>query len=108
MAKQGSAVTRVRAYKNKLKTPIVKKSTRIVIKYDAGYSNELFLRGDGGPLSWDKGAKMQNIHSDEWLWESEALFSACEFKVVLNDEQFEEGENHALSHGSAVRYTPRF
>ncbi len=83
-------------------------NTRIVIKYDAGYSNDLFLRGEGGSLSWNKGIKMKNIKNDEWLWESEVSFSACEFKVLLNDENFEEGENHALTCGSALRYTPKF
>jgi hypothetical protein len=83
-------------------------STKIVIKYDVGFNNALFLRGEGNNLSWDKGVLLQNISPDEWMWETEAPFTSLEFKVLLNDTHYEAGENHHLSCGATIHYTPNF
>lgn len=82
--------------------------TRIVIKYDVGFGNQLFIRGKGAGLNWEKGIPLKNTRADEWIWESTLPFSACEFKIVFNDEQYEQGENHPLICGSSVQYTPNF
>jgi len=82
--------------------------TRILIKYDVGFENALFIRGQGADLSWEKGKKLQNVAQDEWLWETTKPFHECEFKVLINDKNYEQGENHRLSGGSSIQYTPRF
>jgi hypothetical protein len=82
--------------------------TRITIKYDVGFNNELYLRGHGCELSWDKGIPMKNIKNDEWVWETHRHFSECEFKVLINDQCYECGENHALHCGHQIQYTPNF
>lgn len=82
--------------------------TRITVKYDVGFNNALYIRGQGGPLSWDKGLELKNIGWDEWVWESNVLFKECEFKVLVNDQAFETGENHHLTGGSSIIYTPHF
>lgn len=82
--------------------------TRIIVKYDVGFSNLLAIRGKGASLSWEKGCLLKNIKNDEWLWETEALFTTCEFKILINDKQYETGENHLLRYGTTVQYTPRF
>jgi hypothetical protein len=82
--------------------------TRIVIKYDAGFGNELFIRGKGANLNWEKGILLKNTKADEWIWDSTLPFTACEFKILLNDTQYESGENHPLICGSSVQYTPKF
>jgi hypothetical protein len=82
--------------------------TRITVKYDIGFGNELFLRGHGSALSWDKGIRMKNVKHDEWIWETHRRFSNCEFKVLINDQQYECGENHALHCGHQIQYTPHF
>mgnify|MGYP000656202319 CR=1 FL=1 len=82
--------------------------TRIIIKYDVGFSNEIFLRGKGANLSWDKGIPLKNIKNDEWLWETDVPFTHCEFKVLINDHHYEVGENHKLSCGAHIHYTPKF
>ena len=82
--------------------------TKVVIKYDCGFGNSLYVRGTGAALAWDHGILLKNTRPDEWVWETETPFSKCEFKVVLNDQQFEIGENHILISGSAVQYTPKF
>ncbi|MEI8364903.1 MAG: hypothetical protein WCF65_00655 [Parachlamydiaceae bacterium] len=83
-------------------------TTQIVIKYDVGFNNHLFLRGKGANLSWEKGIPLKNVKRDEWTWETSTPFSSCEFKVLINDIHYETGENHKLNCGASVHYTPKF
>lgn len=82
--------------------------TRITVKHDVGYNNHISIRGSGANLSWDRGAPLKNVKSDEWVWETEVPFSSGEFKVLINDSHYETGENHPLKCGSSVQYTPKF
>lgn len=82
--------------------------TKVIIKYDVGYANDLYIRGKGANLNWDKGLKLKNLKHDEWVWETDVPFSACEFKVLINDRIYETGTNHTLNSGSAITYSPRF
>lgn len=82
--------------------------TRITVKYDVGFNNQFYIRGKGANLNWDRGTPLKNIKSDEWIWETDTPFSQCEFKVLINDKNYEIGDNHYLTQGSSVVYTPRF
>lgn len=82
--------------------------TRIVIKYDVGFGNVITIRGRGAGLSWDRGPSLKNIKADEWLWETEIPFTTGEFKVLINDTQYELGENHTLRCGLSIQYSPKF
>jgi hypothetical protein len=82
--------------------------TRIVVKFDVGFNNHLFIRGHGANLNWDRGVLLKNIKNDEWVWETDLPFTAGEFKVLINDRQYETGENHRLNCGATIQYTPRF
>ncbi len=82
--------------------------TRITIKFDVGFGNALFIRGTGANLSWDKGIMLRNTKPDEWVWETASSFAACEFKVLINDKEFELGDNHPLTQGAAIQFTPKF
>lgn len=82
--------------------------TRIVVRYNVGFNNFLSIRGKGPGLSWDKGVHLKNVKHDEWLWETETPFNTCEFKVLINDSHYEIGENHPISCGASVQYTPQF
>jgi len=94
---------------NQEKTEVIKKPiTRIVINYDVGFSNALYIRGRGANLSWEKGVVLKNIKPDEWVWETRTSFTTCEFKILLNDKEFEIGDNHLLSYGTTIQYTPKF
>lgn len=85
-----------------------KKTTKIIIKYDAGFGNALYIRGSSRGLSWDKGIPLKNIGKDEWVWETNELFSPGEFKVLLNDQTYETGYNHPIHQGKSIYYTPKF
>ncbi len=82
--------------------------TRIIVKYDVGFNNSVYLRGDGADLCWDRGIMLKNVKSDEWIWETNVPFNKCEFKVLINDRQYELGENHRLLCGTSFEYTPNF
>lgn len=86
----------------------VKRKTQILVKYDAGFSNNLYIRGEGANLNWKKGIELKNINKDEWVWETSNDFNSCSFKILINDEQFEIGENHAINCGKSIQLTPLF
>lgn len=82
--------------------------TQIIVKYDVGFNNHLFLRGNGANLNWEKGAPLKNVKRDEWIWETDTPFSACEFKVLINDKHYEAGENQKITCGAVLHHTPKF
>ncbi len=90
----------------KEKKEAVKSAIRV--KYDVGFSNNLYIRGQGPGLSWVEGVPLKNVAADEWIWETCESFNSCEFKVLINDKQYENGENHFLPPGATVQYIPRF
>jgi hypothetical protein len=83
-------------------------ATSVTIKVDCGFGNELYIRGDGAGLSWSRGVKLRNIDANTWVWESDRPFTQSYFKVLINDEAYENGENHFIKHGSQIVYTPSF
>lgn len=85
-----------------------KTKTRITVKYDVGFNNVLYLRGQGANLSWDRGVALKNVKADEWVWETDANFSSGEFKVLINDRLYETGTNHPFKAGANINYTPKF
>ena len=83
--------------------------TRIIAHIDCGFTNNLFIRGEGvSTLSWDKGIQMKNIGPNEWVWESDRPFSTMQFKVLVNDKWYELGNNHAAAFGQQMDFTPQF
>jgi len=87
---------------------ILNDAGKVVIKFDVGFSNTMYIRGQGAGLSWDKGKALKNLGPSEWVWEPDHPFTDCEFKVLINDMQFEKGENHHISYGDVIQYTPSF
>ena len=83
--------------------------TRITVKYNCGFPNNLFIRGEGMPgLSWDRGIAMKNVKADEWLWETDKCFEKIQFKIILNDRVYEQGPNHAIECSKTGVFSPKF
>jgi len=82
--------------------------TRVLVKYNVGFKNNLYIRGHGGGLNWNKGVMLKNVGPDEWIWEPATPIADCEFKVLINDQKYEMGENHHISGGKLFQYTPKF
>lgn len=82
--------------------------TTVIAKADAGFGNELFIRGNSSGLTWEAGTLMENVGSDEWVWKSTAVTSELEFKVLLNDEVWSTGPNGVVFPGATVVFEPAF
>jgi hypothetical protein len=83
--------------------------TKVVAHIDCGFTNNLFIRGEGvSSLSWDKGIQMKNTGPNEWVWESDRPFSTMQFKVLVNDSWYEQGNNHSLGFGQNMDFSPQF
>ncbi len=103
-----TAVKKVAAKKAASSAPSSKSVTRIIARVDARFGNTLYIRGEGGGLSWTEGVPMENISSDEWKWESTEADSGIVFKFLVNDEIWANGEDQTVAAGSTSISTPSF
>lgn len=91
-----------------LKPAPVNKITKLQIHYNCGFGNFLTIRGQGAGLTWDSGTTLKNIRDDLWSFEPVLPFTQIEFKILLNDQVYETGENNLLKTGQNLDHTPRF
>lgn len=82
--------------------------TRVTVHYDCGFQNSLCIRGKGANLSWEQGIPLKNVAADQWIWETDDTFTVAEFKVLINDCEYEAGSNHTIKCGAHIEYTPHF
>jgi len=101
------SVSKPKAVRATPQTEASSSTIRFVVKYDVGYGNKVFLRGDAPGLSWEKGIAMENTSYDEWIWEGPNLGGEYQVKVLLNDYRWEMGENVDLK-GSRIVHYPVF
>jgi hypothetical protein len=87
-------------------TKVVK--TSIVARVDVGFGNQLYVRGSGAGLSWDKGLPLDNVSSYEWAFASTQAKSDVTFKFLINDEIWAEGENITAAKGGSSISSPVF
>ena len=88
----------------------VKKVTKtsVIAQVDVGFGNTLYIRGEGGGLSWNKGIPMENISPYEWAFESQKKDGDLVCKLLINDEIWAEGENEAVAAGTRHICSPDF
>lgn len=86
------------------KTPV----TEIVARVDVGYGNELFIRGEGAGLSWDKGTAMQCLGVDEWVFKTDSAKTGIVFKFLINDNHWADGEDVTVPAGGKSISAPTF
>ena len=96
------------------KTPIAKPQAAtaaapIVIeaKIDVGYGNNLFVRGQGAGLSWERGVQLKNVDQKTWSIAIPAS-DKLQFKLLLNDMVWAQGEDLVATPGKAVKVVPTF
>ncbi|MGA1204468.1 MAG: hypothetical protein ACO3ZW_01465 [Opitutales bacterium] len=82
--------------------------TTVIAKVDAGFGNEVYIRGNSSGLTWDAGEVMVNQSADEWAWTSTAVTSELEFKVLINDTVWSVGPNGVVFPGATVVFEPGF
>ena len=83
-------------------------TTRIVARVDVGFGNQLYIRGEGGGLSWDSGVIMVNLSPYEWAITTHFPAKEIEFKFLINDELWAEGPNMRVLVGKESVSSPMF
>ena len=84
------------------------KITTIKAHVDVGWGNHLFIRGSGGGLKWEVGQKMDWKDGD-WTWSTaQTNEDGIEFKFLINDEIWAEGENLVVCSGDSYTSIPGF
>ncbi len=91
-----------------VQNPPGKTTTCITVRYDAGLGNKLYIRGQGGGLSWEKGIELKNTGGDTWVYETQDDFANLEYKILLNNNGWEKDANHKIERGKRVEFTPNF
>lgn len=81
--------------------------TRIIVKYDAGFGNKLFIRGSGPNMNWGKGVELRNIDKDTWVYETNES-RGFEYKILLNDKTWEKDKNHNIERDKKQEIRPAF
>ena len=73
-----------------------------------GFGNALFIRGEGGGLSWERGAPLQCVGPSMWTWTSDKPIQSLTFKLLINDEVWSQGENWNVRGGERIDVRPVF
>ena len=81
--------------------------TIIEAKIDVGFGNNLFVRGQGAGLSWERGTPLTCVGADTWRLAVEAT-DRLQFKLLLNDRVWAKGENVVVTPGKQVEVRPAF
>jgi hypothetical protein len=85
-----------------------KKRKHIVAKVNVGWGNSVYLRGDGGALSWTVGVPLICLMDDQWVWSYLEDSAPREFKFLRNDTDWALGDNHVVIIERLVVLTPQF
>lgn len=82
--------------------------TRIIARVDVGFGNQLYIRGENGGLDWERGILMENISPYEWSFTTHYPAKQIEFKFLINDELWSEGNNLKIAAGKESISSPTF
>lgn len=82
--------------------------TRIIARVDVGFGNQLYIRGENGGLDWERGILMENISPYEWSFTTHYPAKQIEFKFLINDELWSEGNNLKIVAGKESISSPTF
>jgi len=84
--------------------------TTIRVDYNSGYGNFLSVRGSKYPLWWNKGRYMHNIDASIWEYTIYRLAQneEIEFKIMLNDKNYSQGNNYRVKGGTTITVVPNF
>jgi len=82
--------------------------TYITALIDVGFGNTLYVRGQGSGLSWDSGLQLKNESTSNWSIVLPASRDQVVFKLLINDQTWNLGDDYSASPGSHVTVTPLF
>lgn len=85
-----------------------KQTTTIEATIDVGFGNTLFIRGQGGGLSWKKGISMRCEDACTWVWSVRHSDEPIVFKLLFNDLVWAFGEVLTVQSGGTIKFVPIF
>lgn len=82
----------------------------IRVYYDVGFGNSIYIRGSTPPLSWNSGQLAAWTPQNMWVWETNSIAetTAFEFKPLINDTTWSQGNNYWMRGGMVVEVYPNF
>ena len=80
----------------------------VVVHAELGVGYAVFIRGEGGPLSWDSGRILTCAELGTWVWMTNSPTDKFQFQLLLNDEVWERGQPHVLEGGHILHVAPDF
>ncbi len=85
-------------------------TTTVYAKYDVGWGNSMYIRGDTHPLNWNSGIQMTNVSSDTWMWQTTDIPKDQKFecKVLINDNRWATNSNWWVYGGQTIDIFPNF
>jgi len=82
----------------------------IRVYYDVSYGNSIYVRGSTHPLSWNSGLQATYNPQNIWIWETSDIAESTtfEFKPLINDSTWSQGNNYWMRGGMVVEIYPTF
>jgi hypothetical protein len=81
--------------------------TTIDVKLDVGFGNAVFLRGQGGGLTWERGMPLVCVDAKTWRWSTVAK-DPITFKLLINDRIWSAGNDLRIAPGQKIEIAPQF
>ena len=82
--------------------------TTIEAEIDVGFGNTLFIRGQGAGLSWQKSLPLTCAGGTTWVWSTNQAQEKLQFKLLLNDLVWCQGEDLSAEVGQKTKVVPVF
>jgi hypothetical protein len=82
--------------------------TLIVARVALGAANSLFIRGEGGGLSWNEGQRLGRVAPDTWIWLGTDVKTRIVFQLLLDDTIWARGERFTMKPGERQEIEPDF
>jgi hypothetical protein len=81
--------------------------TTIEVKKDVGFGNAVFMRGQGGGLTWERGLPLVCVDAQTWRWSGVAK-DPIKFKLLINDKIWSAGNDLVIAPGQKMEVAPEF
>lgn len=81
--------------------------TTVEVKFNAGFGNSVFLRGNGGGLNWERGIPLVCVDGETWRW-SGTIQEPIVFKPLINDRVWATGSDLKIKPGQKLEVRPTF
>lgn len=82
--------------------------TEVKIKCSVPEGHFLYIRGQGGDLNWNVGKKLVKVDEQTYVHKMEGVTGKIEYKVVLDDKEYEAGGNRVIEAQKSQEIVPSF